>query len=202
VHVYHLDKGERIGVYELDERPVLHGFNDIALARDGTVYVTDSTQGAIYRLERGAGKLERWLQDDRMTVPNGIVLSPDDKRLYVAHWEGLSVIDTKSRERKLLAPPANASVNGMDGLAWHNGAILGMHTSPYFRRVVRIELKDEGTAIDKVTVVNARAPDYHQTTAAVAGDKLYVVGGSPLQNPYGGPAPAVEPKPQILRIPL
>jgi hypothetical protein len=77
-----------------------------------------------------------------------------------------------------------------------------MHTSPYFRRVVRIELKDEGTAIDKVTVVNARAPDYHQTTAAVAGDKLYVVGGSPLQNPYGGPAPAVEPKPQILRIPL
>jgi sugar lactone lactonase YvrE len=97
---YHLDKGERIGVYELDERPVLHGFNDIALARDGTVYVTDSTQGAIYRLERGAGKLERWVQDDRMTVPNGIVLSPDDKRLYVAHWEGLSVIDTKKPRAK------------------------------------------------------------------------------------------------------
>ena len=202
VHVYHLDKGERIGAYELDERPVLHGFNDIALARDGTVYVTDSTQGAIYRLEPGAKQLERWLQDDRLTVPNGIVLSPDDKRLYVAHWEGLSVIDTKSRERKLLAPPANAVVNSMDGLAWHNGSILGLQTSPFFRRVVRIHLKDDGTAIDKVTVVNSRAPDYHQTTAAVAGDKLYVVGGSPLQNPYGGPAPAVEPKPQILRIPL
>ena len=115
------------------------------------------------------------------------MLSPDDKRLYVAHWEGLSVIDTKSRERKLLAPPANAAVNSIDGLAWHDGSILGVQTSPYFRRVVRIHLKDNGTAIDKVTVVNSRAPDYHQTTAAVAGDKLYVVGGSPLQNPYGGP---------------
>ena len=202
VHAYNLDTGERIGAYELDERPVLHGFNDIALARDGTVYVTDSTQGAIYRLKQGADKLERWLQDDKLTVPNGIVLSPDDKRLYVAHWEGLSVIDTKSRERKLLAPPANTVVNAMDGLAWYDGSILGVQTSPYFRRVVRIHLTDNGTAIDKVTVVNARAPDYHQTTAAVAGDKLYVVGGSPLPNIYGGPAPAVEPKPQILRIPL
>jgi hypothetical protein len=37
----------------------------------------------------------------------------------------------------------------------------------------------------------------------VAGDKLYVVGGSPLPNIYGGPpAPPTEPKPQILEIGL
>ncbi len=201
VHVYHLDRAERIAAYELDERPVLHGFNDIALARDGTVYVTDSTQGSIYRLQAGAAQLELWLQDSGLSVANGIVLSPDDKRLYVAHWEGVSVIDTESRARKLLTPPANAAVNGIDGLAWYKGSLLGAHTSPYFRRIVRIHLSDKGTAIDKVTIVNARTPDYHQTTAAVAGDKLYVVGGSPLPNLYGGP-PATEPKPQILGIPL
>jgi glucose/arabinose dehydrogenase len=203
VHVYHLDRAERIGAYEIDERPVLHGFNDIALARDGTVYVTDSTQAAIYRLGAGATQLERWLQDSRMTFANGIVLSPDDKRLYVAHVEGVSMIDTASRARKLLAVPANAAVNSVDGLAWYKGSLLGVHTSPYFNRVVRIHLSDKGTAIDKVSVVNARTPDYHQTTAAVAGDKLYVVGGSPLPNLYGGPpATATEPKPQILEIHL
>jgi DNA-binding beta-propeller fold protein YncE len=201
VHVYHLDRAERIGAYEIDERPVLHGFNDIALARDGTVYVTDSTQGAIYRLGAGATQLERWLQDSRMTFPNGIVLSPDDKRLYVAHVEGVSMIDTASRAKKLLTLPANAAVHNMDGLAWYKGSLLGVHASPYFRRIVRVHLADNGAAIDKVSVVNARTPDYHQTTAAVAGDKLYVVGGSPLPNLYGGP-PATEPKPQILQIPL
>jgi putative ABC transport system permease protein len=77
-----------------------------------------------------------------------------------------------------------------------------VHSSPYFRRVVRVELTDNGTAIDKVTVVNARTPEYHQTTAALAGDKLYVVGGSPLPNIYGGSQPAGEPKPQILEIPV
>ncbi len=203
LHVYHLDSAERIATYELDERPVLHGLNDIALARDGTVYVTDSTQGAIYRLPPGAKQLERWLQDGKLSLLNGLVLSPDDTRLYVAHVEGVSAIDTGSRERKLLAPPADAAVTNMDGLAWHNGSLLGVQNSPYFRRVVRIHLSDKGTAIDKVTVLNARTPDYHQTTAAVAGDKLYVVGGSPLPNLYGGPpAPPTEPKPQILGITL
>ena len=202
VHVYHLDRAERIGVYELDERPVLHGFNDIALARDGTVYVTDSTQGAIYRLKPGATELERWLQDSKLSLPNGLVLSPDDKRLYVAYFEGVSAIDTGSGARKLLKLPADAAAHNLDGLAWHDGSILGMHTSPFFRRVVRLHLSDDGTAIDKVTVVNARTPDYHQTTAAVAGDKLYVVGGSPLPNLYGGAQPPTEPKPQIMAIPL
>ena len=203
VHVYHLDRAERIAAYELDERPLLHGLNDIALARDGTVYVTDSTQGTIYRLKAGDKKLDRWLQDNKLSLLNGLVLSPDDKRLYVAHVEGVSVIDTGSRERKLLAPPPNMAVTNMDGLAWYNGSLLGVQNSPYFRRIVRIHLADKGTAIEKVTVVNARTPDYHQTTAAVAGDKLYVVGGSPLPNLYGGPpATATEPKPQILQIKL
>jgi DNA-binding beta-propeller fold protein YncE len=203
VHVYHLDRGERIAAYELDERPVLHGLNDIALARDGTVYVTDSTQGAIYRLSPGAKQLERWLQDSKLSLLNGLVLSPDDKRLYVAHVEGVSVIDTGSGERKLLTPPANTAITSMDGLAWYKGSLIGVHNSPYFRRIIRIHLAENGTAIDKVTVVNARTPDYHQTTAAVAGDKLYVVGGSPLPNVYGGPpAPPTEPKPQILEIGL
>ena len=203
LHVYHLDKAERIATYELDERPVLHGLNDIALGRDGTVYVTDSVQGAIYRLKAGDKQLERWLQDSKLSLLNGLVLSPDDKRLYVAHVEGVTVIDTASREKKLLAPPANAAVTNMDGLAWYNGSLLGVQNSPYFRRIVRIHLSDKGTAIDKVTVLNARAPEYHQTTAAVGADKLYVVGGSPLPNIYGGPpAPPTEPKPQILEIRL
>ena len=203
VHVYHVDRAERIASYELDERPLLHGLNDIALARDGTVYVTDSTQGAIYRLKSGAKELERWVQDGKLSLLNGIVLSPDDKRLYLAHVEGVSVIDTASRERKLLAPPANMAVTNMDGLAWYKGSLIGVQNSPYFRRIIRIHLADNGTAIDNVTVINAQTPDYHQTTAAVAGDKLYVVGGSPLPNLYGGPPTTpTEPKPQILEFGL
>jgi DNA-binding beta-propeller fold protein YncE len=138
-----------------------------------------------------------------MTFANGIVLSPDGKRLYVAHVEGVSMIDTATRARKLLTLPANAAVHSLDGLAWYKGSLLGVQASPYFRRIVRIHLSDKGTAIDKVSVVNARTPDYHQTTAAVAGDKLYVVGGEPLPNIYGGPpATATEPKPQIIEIRL
>jgi hypothetical protein len=49
--------------------------------------------------------------------------------------------------------------------------------------------------------VNARTPaQYSQTTAALAGDALYVIGGTPTPDLYGGQA--AEPRRQVWRIPL
>jgi len=37
--------------------------NDIAVARDGTVYATDTTQGRVLRLKKGASALDVWAAD-------------------------------------------------------------------------------------------------------------------------------------------
>jgi hypothetical protein len=29
----------------------------------------------------------------------------------------------------------------MDGLAWYKGSLIGVHNSPYFRRIIRIDLR-------------------------------------------------------------
>jgi hypothetical protein len=50
--------------------------------------------------------------------------------------------------------------------------------------------------------LNAHCPaQYNQTTAAVAGDQLYVVAGAPASDTAGLPL-AKQPRPQIARIPL
>src|SRR5262249_23323036 len=140
VFAFPLDDGKLARRYSLDERPVLHGFNDLALARNGDVYVTDSAQAAVYQVH--AGKLELLLRDEHLSFANGIALAPDQKRLYVAHVEGLSLIDLPRRKVQRLSVPANVSVNSIDGLAYDGGDLIGVQSSPDLARLVRIFLAD------------------------------------------------------------
>ena len=200
VFAFRLDDGKLAYRYSLDERPVLHGFNDLALARSGDVYVTDSAQAAVYQVH--AGKLELLVRDEHLSFANGIALAPDQKRLYVAHVEGLSLIDLPTRKLQRLRVPADVSVNSIDGLAYDGGDLIGVQSSPYLARVVRIFLGDGGRSVKAVSTMNARSPaEYSQTTAAVGGDQLYVVGGAPAVDTAASPL-AKEPKPQIVKIPL
>jgi sugar lactone lactonase YvrE len=56
--------------------------NDITVAHDGTVYVSDTPNGRILKLTRGAKNLEVFAQDDRLKGIDGLVLSGDET-LYV-----------------------------------------------------------------------------------------------------------------------
>ena len=52
--------------------------NDIAVARDGTVYATDTTQGRILRLKKGATALDVWASDPmQLATADGIALLAD-----------------------------------------------------------------------------------------------------------------------------
>jgi len=52
--------------------------NDIAVAKDGTVYVTDTTQGRVLRLEKGARELDVWASDPmRLATADGIAVLAD-----------------------------------------------------------------------------------------------------------------------------
>ncbi len=65
------------------------GPNDVCHDLDGNLYFTDPTGsslenpiGAIYRVERGTDRVTRL--DDGLAFPNGLAVSPDQRRLYVA----------------------------------------------------------------------------------------------------------------------
>ena len=52
--------------------------NDMAVAKDGTVYVADTTQNRIVRLKKGATMLDTWIQDaQQLAGADGIVLLAD-----------------------------------------------------------------------------------------------------------------------------
>lgn len=182
---FDLGTGERRYHCVLDERPVPHGFNDLALAENGDVYASDSLVGAIYRLRPGDCRFERVIQDPRMGFPNGIALSADESRLYVAHIEGLSFIETATGVRTQLPVPPGATVNSMDGLVRDGADLIGIQPTPLLARVLRIRLDDGGRAIRSVETVSSRPPGGAiQATGTVAGTHYYSVAG-----PLGPPQP-------------
>jgi len=65
IRAYDIDSRAIVTTVEVDERPALHGFNDLALAKDGTVYVTDTEQNSVYRLAPGGKVLDLLLHDKR-----------------------------------------------------------------------------------------------------------------------------------------
>jgi hypothetical protein len=51
--------------------------NDIAVAKDGTVYVSETRQGRVLRLTPGASALEVWIKDPKFAAVDGIAIGGD-----------------------------------------------------------------------------------------------------------------------------
>jgi hypothetical protein len=202
LYAFNLNDGSVVTARWLNDNSVPHGFNDVAFADNGDVYVTDSPTGAVYVLRSGAPTIELFVRDPKFTFPNGIVLTPHQRYLIVATVEGLNRIDVATRAVSRLRVPDNASVNSIDGLAWSGDALVGVQNSPYLARTVKIVINDDATAVRSVTVLNSFTPrEYSFTTAAVGAGHVYVVGGGPAVDASGKPL-ATEPLPQIVRLPL
>ena len=60
----------------------LVGPNDVTIDGKGRLYFTDLTGAAVYRID-GPGKLARILAAPDVQRPNGIQVSPDDRKLYL-----------------------------------------------------------------------------------------------------------------------
>ena len=58
-------------------------FNDLTLDKDLNAYFTDSNTDKIYRLDYTTGIISFFMQDPGLTGPNGIVISPDQTKLYI-----------------------------------------------------------------------------------------------------------------------
>ena len=65
--------------------------NDMVIARDGNVYVSDTLSGRILRLKKGGTALETWATDPRWSVKgpqlDGIAIL-DDGNIYINIFEG------------------------------------------------------------------------------------------------------------------
>lgn len=166
-----------------------HLLNDLVIAPDGALYVTDSEAGEVLMLRPGPGaQFESVAPAGEFGYPNGIALSDDGSVLFVADFvRGLTAIPLATRRLRVLPHPRGAATHGFDGLYFHRGALVGVDNGAGGGRIVRLELAPDLGSIVGVEVLEAGHPDFLiPTTGVLDGDSLVYIANSQLRSFEGG----------------
>jgi sugar lactone lactonase YvrE len=150
---------------------------DLLAVPDGTVYASDPVGGRIFRLAPGGERLETVLGPGRMRSPQGMALSPDGRRLYVADYSyGIAVLDLASGALTRLASDRPMMLSGIDGLFAAGGDLVAIQNGTSPRRIVRIALDRSGQQATALHVLERNVASWGEPTQGqfADGTLLYV----------------------------
>jgi sugar lactone lactonase YvrE len=136
---------------------------DMCVTDEGTIYVTDSIGGGVYRLHGAlqTAKLEKIA--DGLFSPQMPVLARDGKRLFVADYTmGIAVIDlptagaapNPSAKINYLPHAENVAVVGLDGLYRNGDSLIGIQNGTEPERIVRFRMNAAQTEITSDQVIH------------------------------------------------
>jgi hypothetical protein len=213
------EKARRNGVVSFDietrkllrryEVPGAQQLNDVAVAAGGRVFASDSGSGAIYEIMvKGPGADARELvPTGKIRGTNGLAVSADAKRIYVAHSTGLAVVEIDSGEVKRIENRTRENLGAIDGLYQWQGQLIGVQNVTNPGRVILVSLSSDGNAVVDVKTMlshHHNALD-EPTTGAVGKDSFYLLAATAVTR-YNREGvierPETLPAPTVLRIPL
>lgn len=157
--------------------------NDLTQDTQGKLYVTNSNGASIFVLEPGADSLRLFYESPEIEFPNGIAISKDDTKLYIASFEnGVRVLDMASRQ--ILNERDTLGISqGIDGLEFNKGHLYavqnGVRTNGFnFRKLILNKTQDR---IMDMEIIDSGNPDlYVPLTFGFAGNTAVVIGNSNL----------------------
>jgi sugar lactone lactonase YvrE len=173
---YDLKTGRLVDRFEAPDAKQL---NDLTVASDGTIYVTDSESGTLFVKKPDQKTLTVFGASGALPGANGVTLRADGN-LYVAISTGIAKVDLSTGKPTRLPQPDTVVTGGCDGLYWHDADLIGIQNVTNPGRVIRIALTEKGTRVSAVTVLQSHHhPEFAEpTTGAIAGNALYVLANS------------------------
>ena len=106
--------------------PASSGYNSLAVLRDGTVFVSDENDGAVYRFTPQGVRSALAENDPVLGEPDGLFVTPDEHYLYVGSFARQSYVryDLRTGVREVLptsGSPYNTAM-GLDGQLLYSDA--------------------------------------------------------------------------------
>ena len=153
-----------------------HILSRLAVASDGNVYAADSVRREVFKVEGGA--LAPLLSNPKLSAITGLAVSGDGKTLYLADYAlGLFGYDlTTSAPFDVKYDTGSLVLGGIDSLNWYDGNLIVVEGGMVPKRVLRLQLGDNGRSIVGGMPLDAAQPAFGELgQAAIAGENLYFV---------------------------
>jgi sugar lactone lactonase YvrE len=156
-----------------------HVFNDLVVARNGAVYLTDSEAGAVWALEDSRLRLLHEAPPARFAYPNGIAFLPEERGLLVAYWQGLATIPLPRGPATALRVANDSLVGRIDGLYPACGGYVGIQNMATPSRIIAFRV--EGDAPAGLRDVEVGRADFRgPTTGTIVRDTLFYVANAQI----------------------
>lgn len=153
---------------------------DLEVAKDGTVFASDSLTPRLFRMEPKGETLEIFAEDARFANLQGIALDEKNDRIFVADYlTGLFVIDTETGAVTALANTADAHLGGIDGLYLYDSGLIGIQNGTAPQRIVYIGLDDDASEVVTFITMQQALEEWNEPThGAVVGDEFRYIATS------------------------
>ncbi len=186
IHKYDLTTGQLIKKYDYDNKGENHFFNDITVASNGDIYMTESMTSKIYKIPKDKDELELFYQADPLFFfLNGLALNEDESILYVASTEGISALNLQLKNWQLIRYPADVSLEGIDGMAFYNGTLICHQTGYPNNSINQYSLDETGYRITGTKIIESHNPNFDQAaTGEIAGNYYYYLANGQMGSAY------------------
>jgi hypothetical protein len=205
VIAFEIDQHRLVRRYDVPEAQQL---NDVAIAPGGRVFASDSGSGAVYELPVKAPAAARiFVAPGQIRGRNGLAVSPDAYRLYVAHSSGIAVVDIESGTLQRVANETRENIAAIDGLYMWQGQLIGVENLTNPGRVIAITLSSDGTKVTRVQTLlsHHHTALYEPTTGVPTANGFFLLAASGVAHYNAEGAivnPDAIPRPTVVRIPL
>ena len=184
VHAFDLKTGVVKQKYELKDTR-RHLLNDLVIHPGGKIYITDTYDSSVYELDPVSQQLNLFLRDALIAWPNGIVCNTHGNLYLATYSHGLMQLDIASKKLRPLQGYADSTkAYNLDGLVFWNNTIIGVYNGSETNKnnaIVQYALNAGGDKIISENIIDRGNALFHDpTTAAVRGNKLYVLANSYL----------------------
>lgn len=192
-----LRDGRILGRWTLGDGTGMPG--EIALAPDGSVFVSDGVKSVIHRLRVGATAIEI-VRSSALRSPQGIAVDPTGATAWIADWSrGILRWDLGTDSITAVPGPEGTPIRGVDGLRAWRGELIGVQNGSYPPRVLALALATDGRRVERLRVLDLPPTTGEATVGTVIGDRYIYVSSSqwPFWSEQGARKAAAGPLPSV-----
>lgn len=181
--VFDLNSGQLTNRYNV-ENTGEHFLNDMVMDKKGNLFITDTKDSSIYVLRYGDNSLKLFYKSNEIQYPNGIAISDDDTKLYIASTnKGIRSLDI---EKKIILNEIDTSgySQGIDGLEFYKGHLYAIQNgmrqiTNNFKKLILNKKQNEIIATEMIDNHN---PDLSSPlTFCIVNNQAIVIGNSNLE---------------------